>query len=211
MSPFIGPDFENMLDPGAVDRVGRKITDAVGNRLTESIRRRTPISTARVGVAPLGDPLDAFAASAVEPLSRRDRAPGSLLRSISRGPVRRHTSPLGRGWRVIVGTNDPIAPYVEDDTPPHEIGPTAAHIARARAAGKTPALAIYWRGAVHFFRRVWHPGTRGRHMFARGTAWTATEVGGIAEPYVEEFLHDLTGIGHPRAPVDVETPTYTRL
>jgi hypothetical protein len=185
-------DPADALDPTAVTRFGQDFTDAVGSHLRDAVKSRTPISTARVGVAPIGDPLDAMHVHAADPLTNRERPPGTLMASIEKGRVTRHSSPLGRGWQIKVGTRDPVGPLVEDDTRAHVIRPTPEHMARARAEGKSAALRIFWRGAVHFFGAVHHPGTRGAHMFARGSAWTALELGSIAVPYLERFGRDVT-------------------
>jgi hypothetical protein len=63
----------------------------------------------------------------------------------------------------MVKTGLHYAPFVEEDTRPHLIGPVRKK-------------ALFWSGAAHPVKFVHHPGTRGRHMFRD----TAREMGPLA-------------------------------
>jgi len=163
--PFVADRrLEDMLDPRAVTVAGRAMTEKGGDHLQRATKERTPISTDPLGGLP------------------RERPRGTLRESIVRGPVRRHTSPIGRGWQVRVYTEDEVGPYVEWNTVPHPIEP----IPPGRA------LRFYSRGAIRFAGRVLHPGTQGHHMFARAAAWLEAEVPHLFTAELARFGHDLT-------------------
>lgn len=90
----------------------------------------------------------------------RGRAPGTLKRSWYMDPegvIRR-----ARGTNFIyigrVNTDDPVAPYVEDDTRAHIIRPVHAKRLRFR---------VWPSGAAVYASFVRHPGTTGQHMVRR--------------------------------------------
>lgn len=195
MPVVFSTDPTNLVDPTAVTRFGHDLTDAVGDHLRDAIKERTPISTSLHGVAKPIDPGDAFARGRYDPLTLRERMPGTLWASIQRGERHGYRGAYGRGWEIRVGTDDDIAPFVENDTRAHEIRPTPEHTAAALAASrgkKHAALQFFFMGVVSYYRHVMHPGTHGAHMFARGAAWTEGELGEIARPYVDRFCEDVT-------------------
>jgi hypothetical protein len=175
--------LEDMVDPRAVTVAGRAMTDKGGSRLAEATRVRTPIDTSPT----LGLP--------------RLRPRGTARESIMEGDVRQHVSTGGRGWEKRAFTEDPIFPYIEWNTRPHEIRPTLEHEARvaaeneARAPGqpkKRAALRFPGRDGVTFRGALHHPGTTGQHPFARAAAFIETEVPGMFDVELERFGHDLT-------------------
>lgn len=128
-----GGRLDDRIDENAPGRCARRIVDAGGDRLEANIKRLTP-------VGPPGG----------------DRVPGTLRASIHRTRVRDYPTPAGQAFAVTVETDDPIAPYVEYDTDPHNI---------PNAFGWGADFGIGGRFAGKF-----HPGTTGQHPFARGTA-----------------------------------------
>jgi len=163
-----------MLNPTAVTAAGRAMVDKGGEKLAEATRRRTPIDVSPSGGLP------------------RERPRGTLRDSITRGPVRQHTSTLGRGWQLQVYTEDPVGPYVEWNTRPHEIRPTAEHVARAAAEGRQAMLRFFHEGQIRYAAVVHHPGTQGQHMFARAAAFLEVEVPHMFSEELERFGRDLT-------------------
>lgn len=139
-------------------RTAGRIADAGVDRLERNVQRRTPIDT---------NPYR----------SRPERPRGSLRRSVRRRAGVLYVVRGGRGeYRGAVETFDPVARYVEFDTPPHVI--------RARRPGGFLRFQSRYgfvdrHGEVHppgtwiTIREVNHPGTKGAHMFTLG-AW-ATE------------------------------------
>lgn len=173
--PFISErPLQDILNPQAVTVAGRAMAEKGGDVLLREVRRRTPVFTGETG--PLG----------------RKRKRGTALESLQVGAVRGHTSAVGRGWERRVFTEDPVFPFIEWNTRPHEIKPTAEHIARARAEGREAQLVFFQRGQVRHASRVWHPGTRGQHPFARGAAFVESEVGHLFGRELERFGEDLT-------------------
>jgi len=86
--------------------------------------------------------------AAGDPLAgRRKRKPGTLRDSI----VKRLVVGGPEGVKVLVGSEDPIALWHHEGTPPHVI--------RAR---RKPMLVFYWPkvGRVVRFKQVNHPGTQ---------------------------------------------------
>ena len=165
MCPFVcDRKLEDFLNPSAVTVAGRAMAEKGADRLQEATQTRTPISTSMSGGLP------------------RSRPPGTLRDSIQRGPVRKHTSSLGRGWQARVFTEDEIAPYVEWDTRAHEIRP--------RPPGK--ALRFYAGGQVRYASVVHHPGTTGQHMFSRAAAYVQAESSSMFDEELARFGHDLT-------------------
>lgn len=88
----------------------------------------------------------------------RPRAPGTLKRSWYLDPDGVHRRRRGADYAYIgqVKTDDPIAPFVENDTRPHIIRP------------KNPNGFLRFRlwpsGQLVFAKMVRHPGTTGHHM-----------------------------------------------
>lgn len=158
--PFVAErPLEDMINLAAVDRAGVAMTGKGGERLAEVTRSLTPIYR---GSRPEG----------------HGRERGTARRSIRTDVVRRHTSPLGRGWRRRVLTDDPVFPYIEWDTRPHDI---------PNAFGFGIDFGIGGR-----FDGKFHPGTTGQHPFARAALIVALEVSGMFALELEEFGRDLT-------------------
>jgi len=105
-----------------------------------------------------------------------DRTPvdtGELKRSIEVIPTtRRFTSSGVQVWRGGAKSDLERASYTEDDTAPH--------IIRAKNA---PYLVFFYRklGRVVHRYQVFHPGTRGAHMFLRGAIATEANIDTRAE------------------------------
>mgnify|MGYP007019856193 CR=1 FL=1 len=157
--PFVAPaPLEDLIDEDAPRRAVYRIADAGGDELRERTRRHTPI----------GDPTDP---------NRKGRVPGTARNSIERTAVLPAVRYGRRGFQVEVFTRDPVFPYIEWDTRPHVIVPrrdrapaTVLATGRPRRLGTDPQAALTWftrDGGQVFARRVFHPGTRGRHPFAR--------------------------------------------
>lgn len=102
----------------------------------------------------------------------RGRAPGTLKRSWYLDPlgVRRRATPFGATYSARVATDDPVAPYVEDDTRPHIIRPKNAKMLRFR---------LWPSGIPVYARFVRHPGTTGQHMMLRAQQQARAEFRGI--------------------------------
>lgn len=91
-------------------------------------------------------------------------------------------SPVGktkrfmRGWVVTIDSGDPPTTVTVKNTDPKAamvIGGTRAHIIRPR--GKK---ALFWVGARHPVRSVFHPGTRPNDVPAKGLAEARPEIDG---------------------------------
>lgn len=173
--PFIADRrLEDMLNPKAVTVAGRAMTGKGADRLVDAVKLRTPIDTSARGGLP------------------SDRPRGTARESIERGPIRRHTSTVGRGWQARVFTEDPVFPYIEWTTRPHLIRPTPEHEARAAAEGRRAMLRFFTGGGVRYRPFVFHPGTQGQHPFARAAAFIQAEVGqGMFREELEEFARNL--------------------
>lgn len=173
--PFVADRrLEDMLNPKAVTVAGRAMTDKGADRLVDAVKLRTPIDTSARGGLP------------------SDRPRGTARESIERGPIRRHTSTVGRGWQARVFTEDPVFPYIEWNTKPHLIEPTPEHKARAAAEHRQAMLRYFAGGAVRYALRVQHPGTTGQHPFARAAAFVQAEVGeSMFREELEQFARDL--------------------
>lgn len=170
--PFIADRrLEDILNPDASRVAAKAMADKGGERLMEATKARTPIDTS------------------FSPLPR-SRPRGTARESIVRGPVRSHTSVIGRGYRVSVYTEDPVFPYIEWNTRPHTISPTPEHVVQAAAEGRR-AMLRYWSGGLQFADRVLHPGTTGQHPFARAAAWLEAESSFMFAEELEQFARDL--------------------
>lgn len=174
--PFVtNRPLQDMINGQAATIAGRAITARGGELLADAVRTRTPIDTSYS----LGAP------------STRPR--GTARDSIVAAAVRSHTSTRGRGWRRRVFTEDPIFPFIEWNTRPHIIAPTAEHQARAAAEGRKAMLRFPQGGVMRYAAFVRHPGTTGQHPFARAAAALQAAVGeGMFSAELEEFKRNLT-------------------
>lgn len=157
--PMVNPDaLDDLFDPleEATERCFHEIAEAGADYLERSVRDRTPVDT---------NPFR----------HRKDRPRGTLRDSLERDPELREGT--RRGFRALFCTvrfTDPIAPKVEEDTPPHTI--------RAKDGGMLRFQTRYgYTGADGTFRppgswvtveEVHHPGTKGAHMLSRGALAT---------------------------------------
>lgn len=157
--PFVNPHaLDDLLDPleEATDATFRDLAQKGTDELERNVRDRTPVDT---------NPYR----------HREDRPRGTLRDSLEQDPELREGT--RRGLRTLVGTvrfTDPIAPKVEDDTPPHTI--------RAKNGGMLRFQTRYgYMGKDGVFRppgswvtveEIQHPGTKGAHMLSRGAAAT---------------------------------------
>lgn len=103
----------------------------------------------------------AYAEQHVQKFPRRYKhRTGNLARSTEARVVRmrggRGVALAGR--RIVVSNTAPYAPFVEFGTRPH--------IIRAR---RVRFLRFFWKGAIRFFRKVNHPGTRHTRFLWRAT------------------------------------------
>lgn len=106
------------------------------------------------------------------------RPPGTLRESIERGPVVRTLTITGHSaYSVKVSTDDPIAPYVEWNTRPHNI---------PGAFGRPYPFGIGGR-----FKGLFHPGTTGQHMFAIGAHMAADLAPSLARPVQQAFAQEV--------------------
>lgn len=159
--PLSNPDaLTEMIDAQRriTRRTARRIADAGVDRLERNVQRRTPIDT--------------------NPFRHNPERPrGTLRRSVHRRTGVTFTVRGGReSYRGLVETLDPIAPYVEKDTPahtirPHDPGGRLVFQSRHGFTGKDGR--VYPPGTWVSVEEVKHPGTKGAHMFTLG-AW-ATE------------------------------------
>jgi hypothetical protein len=164
-----------MIAPEACGIAAREMADAIGDGFVENIKRNTPVDTNPFR----NDP---------------DRPPGSLRESMERTATRRMT----RGGVPAFGgeafTRDPIAEFVEWDTPPHEI--------RARDGGRltfqsrdgfTDADGVFHPpGTWVSVEKVDHPGTRGAHMFSIGALITEAELERLCAPALARWERAIT-------------------
>lgn len=170
--PFVADRrLEDLVNPDAARVAARAMADKGGERLADATRIRTPIDTS------------------YSPLPR-SRPRGTARESIVRGPVRRHTSMLGRGYEVRVYTEDPVFPDIEWNTKPHLISPTPEHKARAAAEGRK-AMLRYYKGGIRYAASVMHPGTTGQHPFSRAAAFIEAEAGHMFDEELAVFARDL--------------------
>jgi hypothetical protein len=154
--------LENFINERAVSEACHEIADTAGDTMEELTKRNTP-----VGGAEFRD--------------HAARAPGTARESIYRTPVETAFTFGGEGKRVRVRTEDPVFPYIEWDTRPHEIRP------------RRPGGSLRWRSrsGVHFAKVVHHPGTKGAHSFTLAAAKTEAELGHIAAPALRRFEREL--------------------
>lgn len=150
-----------LVRPVVARHTARKMADHGGARLTELTKQNTPI-----GPAP----------SAMESAVRRaKRKPGDLRRSFEQKAV---VALPGNRYQSGVETHDPIAPFVEWPTRPHEILPR-------RRGG---LLAFVKDGHWVYTKRVWHPGTTGQAMVRISAAKVEAELReGLLEPELREW------------------------
>lgn len=91
--------------------------------------------------------------------------PGTMKESWRAGDVSSRVSSSGAdGVEGEAYTEDPAAPYVEEDTVPHLIRPRLAK-----------ALRFWDDVSIHFRKVVHHPGTTGQHMMRDALAEVEAE------------------------------------
>jgi len=180
--PLTDPDaLLDMIDAhqGATRRAARRIADAGVDHLERSVQRRTPIDTNPYRAKP-------------------ERPRGSLRRSIHRRAGVDFVVRGGReSYRGTVETFDPIARYVEFDTPPHIIRP------------RTPGRRLRFQSRHGFVDRdgefhppgtwitvteVKHPGTKGSHMFTLGAWATEREFRAYARDPLARWKHEVESV-----------------
>lgn len=132
-----------------------------------------------VALTPVHEEFGGGAGRWVSANRERGRRPGTLKRSWYRVPgvirARRGTGNVFQAWVV---TDDPIAPFVEDDTRPHTIVPRRAKALRFRA----------WpSGQVIYAKLVRHPGTTGQHMMLRAREAAHVQFALICEPRLQRW------------------------
>lgn len=182
--PYIADrKVEDLINPAAVPRAGRRMTLKGGRRLHDETRRLTPVHVPEPGA------------------ETRLRKPGDLRRSVKRGVITDHVGVGTSGWQVRVYTDDPVAPHVEWSTRPHDIRPRAdrapasvVQTGRPRGTRQDGRAALRFTigGRVTYARVVRHPGTRGVHMFARAATKVQVQAGSMFGPELQVFKRDLT-------------------
>jgi hypothetical protein len=180
--PLRDPDaLLDMIDAHAriTHRTGQRIADAGVDRLERNVRRRTPIDT--------------------NPFRHRPERPrGSLLASVHRnGPVVLVVVAGRASWRGEVLTYDPIARYVEHDTPPHKIrartpGGRLRFQSRYGFVGRDGQL--YPPGTWISVGEVNHPGTKGQHMFSLGAWATEREYASYARDPLQRWKREVESV-----------------
>lgn len=89
-------------------------------------------------------------------------------------------SPVGktkffkRGWTVTIGPGDPPTTVTVANTDPKApmvIGGTRPHVILPRFK-----KALFWDGAAHPVRSVFHPGTKPNDVIAKGIAEASSEI-----------------------------------
>jgi hypothetical protein len=164
---YHGGTLAPLFEPELAQKAVADMADDGGDWLLDRIVEFTPTSHHAHWAGMLG-----FGAE-------RERAPGTLKRSWYREPgVWRVRRGAYNGYEAKVATNDPIAPYVEDDTRPH--------IIRAKP-GKSLRFRAWPTGEVVYARFVRHPGTTGRHMVLSAEAAAKVSFALICEPRLQRW------------------------
>lgn len=156
--PFVvtgGGRLEDRIDEAAPGRCARRIADAAGDKLLTNIQRRTPVDMSPT----------------------RDHERRHLRDTFERTRVEEWPAITGPSFRMYVRTFDPIGPYVEWTTRPHNI---------PNAFGFGPNFGIGGR-----FEDMFHPGTQGQHMVSLGAAATDADLPEIAHDPINRMLHEL--------------------
>lgn len=144
--PYVGEKVASICKPEAATRAAFHMAQKGGERFTELVKMNTPI----------GEPPE-------PPDTRpRKRRRGTLRESWRTKPVTVHP----RGFASGVETHDPIAPFVEWNTSPHEIRPIPPNTRLAFTKG----------GRWHRPGIVHHPGTHGQAMVRISAAKLEHEV-----------------------------------
>lgn len=162
----------------ATERAGLRIADAGTDRLERNVRRRTPVDT---------NPFR----------TRPDRPRGTLKASVHRQPgLERIRRSRHAAYRGTVETFDPVARYVEKDTPPHVIrarpGGMLHFQSRDGWVGKDGT--VYPPGTWVTIHEVHHPGTKGQHMFSRGALATEEEVPEFARDPLNRWRREVESV-----------------
>jgi len=160
---YEGGKIASLVRPELATGTAIKMARHGGERMTELVKMNTPI-------APPQDPVE-------RRVRLRKRPRGTLRESIVEKPV----VPTGEGFESGCETHDPIAPYVEWSTKPHEIRPIPPN----------RRLSFVKGGQWVFARVVHHPGTHGQAMFRIGAHYLEHEVQtGLLNRELEEFKRD---------------------
>lgn len=139
---YEGGVLEPLFQPELAEAAVRDMADEGGEWLLERVIANTPVSYHRVALQHQG--------------FKVDRAPGTLKRSWRLRPNTERVRERGAtGYSREVYTEDPVAPFVENDTRPHTIRPRhASHL----------VFRVWPTGRLVRAKVVHHPGTRGAHM-----------------------------------------------
>jgi hypothetical protein len=183
--PYRASDrLENMIQPEACEAAAGDMAERLGDRYESNVKMLTPVSDA--------------------PEWARDpaRPPGTARDSVHRTPVRRrrHLSG-GFAFHGTVRTEDPVFPYIEWNTKPHWISPRADRApASVVETGKPRGTVQDGRAALriptgpgegYFAKRVFHPGTTGKHPFSRGALLTETEAGELCASVLVDWKRNV--------------------
>jgi hypothetical protein len=162
---YRGGSLESLASPleRGVRRFATRATGEVGDFMLKRVRRHSPI--AKPGVASIRA---SYSSTGEWIRARGGRRPGTLLESWERGEVEVLWRMSGERRRVEVGSDDPVAYWMEHGTPAHFI-----------EAKRADALTIPTPLGMVLRKRVHHPGTEALHMMAKAVQETAVEWRGI--------------------------------
>jgi hypothetical protein len=160
-------------------RAGYRIADAGVDRLERNVKRRTPIDT--------------------NPYRHRPERPrGSLRADVHReGPVVLIVRAGRERYEGEVLTYDPIARYVENDTPPHRIHarrPGGRLLFQSRYGFTGRDGRSYPPGTWVSVEEVNHPGTKGQHMFSLGAWATEREYASYAAEPLQRWKREVESV-----------------
>lgn len=160
-------------------RTARRIADAGVDRLERNVTRRTPVDTS--------------------PFRHRPERPrGTLRASVHR---REQIVRVVRGgvesYQGEVLTLDPIARYVEEDTPAHRIRartPGGRLLFQSRYGFTGRDGRFYPPGTWVSVEEVNHPGTKGAHMFSLGAWATEREYADYARDPLQRWKREVESV-----------------
>ena len=184
---YTGERLRPLFDPSLASSASRRMADRGTDAMMEHAVEATPVNQ-RIFSAEVEPSLHGV------PGGRR---PGTLRSRWERtGPI---TRDIARGQPAYTGRFhnwDPIAPFVENDTRPHDIRPRAdrapASVVATGQPRKTGAAArlrfrLWPGGQVVYAAVVKHPGTTGQHMTLKAAARTEAEMGALMKPELERW------------------------
>lgn len=165
---YDGGELRHLFEPELAQGAVHDMAAAGGDFLLERVIANTPTSYHGIALEHQG-----FG-------HERARTPGTLKRSWRRRPgVRRE---MRRGTVAMVSevyTDDPVAPFVENDTRPH--------IIRPKKPGGRLRFRLWPTGELVYATMVRHPGTTGQHMMLTATNAAYNSFGAICHHSLQEW------------------------